>query len=116
LGEFGLIRAGYLVYDSDKDSDTWLGLDASLNPGGGGGDLAVYIPDRLFSLDPLTPYVYLFSQFGMQPGWESSGGFEEWAVARPETAALSEVPEPASLLLLGTGIVGLGFLVMRRKK
>jgi hypothetical protein len=116
LGDFGLVKAGYLVYDSDKYSDTWLGLDASLNPGGGAGDLAVYIPDSLFSLDPLTPYVYLFSQFGMQPGWESSGGFEEWAVARPETVGLSEVPEPASLLLLGTGIVGLGFLAVKRKK
>jgi len=72
-----------LVYNLDAGSDQWVGLNDSLSRGNGQSDLAVLIPDSLFINDGTNRYVYLYSAFGAQPGWDAGGGFESWGLATP---------------------------------
>jgi hypothetical protein len=91
---------GTLVYDLDAGVDSWINLNYNLNTGSGSGDMFAYIPTSLFGADP---FVYFFSQFGTHNN--NNDGFEEWAVLTGTT----QVPEPGTLLLLGSGLVGLAF-------
>ena len=116
LSGFGSGQYGSAVYNMGADS--WIGLDYGLN-GGGFGDMLAYIPENLFQSTLADPYVYLYSEFGGQAGYGSSAGFEEWAVFEIQDQTQTgqdaiHAPEPATLLLLGSGIIGITLFVRRK--
>ncbi len=74
--------------------------------------------DPIFSNIPHTASTLTVEWFAGGAGWQG-GGDESWAIDNVEvsvnrTPPVSSVPEPVSLLLMGSGFVGM--MVMRRKK
>jgi uncharacterized repeat protein (TIGR01451 family) len=72
-----------LVYDLDAGGDKWVGLNAALSRGSGQSDIAVLVPDSAFINDGVDRFVYLYSEVGVQNGWDAGGGAEQWGLSVP---------------------------------
>jgi hypothetical protein len=91
-------------------ADNRIDLNYSANHGSGSGDLFMYIPVPPGGIAN-TSFIYLWSEFGDPVA--NNDGFEEWAVRTPQ--GLTPVPEPASLFLFGSGLMGLARFARKRR-
>jgi len=112
-----VLSGGTLVYDLDvgPDGDSWVKLNYALDNGSGSGDIAMYIPAKVFE-GHLNQYLYFYTQMGMAgtvdgKDWSTDDGFEEWGLA-----AGTPIPEPSSMLLVGLALSGGALTKFRRRR
>jgi hypothetical protein len=112
LGAGGILR-----YDLDAISDQDVYMDHQLTEGSGHDDMAIWIPTSYFAGAAAGDQVYFYNKAGDTGGaygadFASGDGFEEWhALFGPNTIP---IPEPSTVMLLGTGLLGLAAVRRRR--
>ncbi|HVS40264.1 MAG TPA: SdrD B-like domain-containing protein [Gemmataceae bacterium] len=78
----GTLAGLQAVYDMNAGgASNWVAVNSALSHGNGSGDMYLLVPDQLFAAQDGNPYVYLYSQMGVN--YAANGGFEQWAVQRP---------------------------------
>jgi hypothetical protein len=92
-------------YDLDGVEDSTVTF-STLNSGSGRADLQILVP--LTALDPESTYVYVLAGFD-----RVGSGFEELNIRLGDDVPAPPLPEPATALLLGAGLLGLARLGRR---
>jgi hypothetical protein len=113
---------GTVVWDYDQATFGSILLNSASpyteTPLGAGGDMALYVPVSLFEDLGLTGSSLLTMTVTQSL---SNNGDDEWVVLNsgnffdPDDPIGQEVPEPATILLLGSGIAGVGLMKRRFK-
>jgi hypothetical protein len=103
------------LYDLDGTSDQTIFIETALKPGSGTDDLTLYIPKSYFDTVNGTDYMIFYTEFGLadgvDPGFVTGATFEEWRAV----TGTNEIPEPGTVALLGSGLLGLMGVRLRRK-
>ncbi len=117
LGDLSTL--GNPLYDLDGISNQTVFIETALKPGSGTDDLTCYIPKSFFASVNPNDYMYFYSQFGLSdgldPGLVSGATFEEWRAVQGQSTSPPPVPEPVTMVLFGSGLMGMAGLRLRKK-
>ena len=87
---FAGTHTNYLAYNLDAGANRWIALKEGANGNGSSQtEYTVLIPDSFFINDPAHRYITLYSEFGMQPGWEADSSSEEWGLSHASGGPVS---------------------------
>lgn len=111
---------GVLRYNLDGTTDQTVYLNYNLNTGSGGDDAKVLIPTSYFAGASATDQIYFYTMMGgtasMEADLASDDGFEEWsALLGTAPPPPDNLPEPSTVMILGTGLLGLAATRLRKK-